>query len=158
MGKLKSSELALLSIAVSNFILFGGQVLADITSNNEFQYVVDEEGNMEVTGELKLSALKKCYLVEKKDEEGNIGLCIINKDGVDILTDEYVTNVHEVEGVLLSLDDNIFSVKSMKDYLDGYEDDLFSSEEIREMILAISQTFEWHEYKTLSYIPKEEDA
>lgn len=153
MGKLKDSEIALLSIAVSNFILFGGQIFGDVISNNEFKYVIDESGNLEVTGELKSSALKKCFLVERKDEEGNIGLCVINKDGVDILTDEYVTSVHEVEGVLLSLDDNILSVKSMNDYLEGYEDDLFSPEEIREMILAISQTFEWHEYKILGYAP-----
>lgn len=120
-------------------------------NGRSFDYSVDEYGNVEVSGNLKISILREYFLVEKKDELGNLGLCIINKDGVDILTDEFVTSVHEVEGCLISVDDNILSVVKMSSYLEGYDIDSFTPDDIRDMLRVIGETFEWHKEKTLSY-------
>lgn len=83
--------------------------------------------------------------------EGKLSLSIINKDGIDILTDEFVTSVHEVEGCIISVDDNIYSVHKMSDYYGEEEVVLLSPDEIRDIIAIIGQDFPWHSYKVLSY-------
>lgn len=151
MGKLNPTELALLSYAVSNAIILVGNIAHIATTNTNFEYNIDENGNLEVSGQIKSSVLNNCYLVERKDETGKLGLCVINKDGVDILNDEFVTSIHEVEGCLVSVDDNVYSVAKIGKYMEIEEDKLFSSDDIREMLRVIGENFTWHEYKVLSY-------
>nr|MDE6141433.1 hypothetical protein [Bacilli bacterium] len=111
----------------------------------------DEEGNVSVFGEIKSSVLKECYLVERKDEIGKLELSIINKDGIDILTNKFVTNIHDVDGCIISVDENILSVFKMSDYYMSDEDKLLSVDDIRELIIIIGEDFPWHNYKVLSY-------
>lgn len=151
MGKLKPAEWALLSMAVSNAILAVPKIVDLVNENTRFEYKILENGTLEVTGQIKSSILSKCYLVERKDEEGKLGLSIINKDGVDILTDEFVTSVHEVEGCIISVDDDVYSVHKMSEYYGEEDGVLLSPDDVREILAIIVKDFKWHEYKVLSY-------
>lgn len=151
MGKLTRGEVILLSYAISNAILVVPKIVDLVNENNSFEYNIDENGTLEVTGQIKSSILSKCYLVERKDEEGHLGLSIINKDGIDILTDEFVTSVHEVEGCVISVDEDIYSVHKMSDYYGEEDGRLLSPDDVREILTIISKDFSWHEYKVLSY-------
>lgn len=151
MGKMTKGEFILLSYAISNAILAVPKIVDLVNENTSFEYSVDENGNLEVTGQIKSSVLSKCYLVERKDEKGNLGLSIINKDGVDILTDEFVTSVHEVEGCIISVDDDVYSVHKMSEYYGEEDGRLLSPDDVREILVIIAKDFKWHEYKVLSY-------
>ena len=151
MGKMTRGEFILLSYAISNAILAVPKIVDLVNENTSFEYNVDENGNLEVTGQIKSSILSKCYLVERKDEKGNLRLSIINKDGVDILTDEFVTSVHEVEGCIISVDDDVYSVHKMSEYYGEEDGRLLSPDDVREILVIIAKDFKWHEYKVLSY-------
>ncbi|MDE5630097.1 MAG: hypothetical protein K2I70_00705 [Bacilli bacterium] len=140
-----------ISFSIICVINLGTLIADDLTANNSFDYSMDEEGNVSVFGEIKSSVLKECYLVERKDEIGKLELSIINKDGIDILTNKFVTNIHDVDGCIISVDENILSVFKMSDYYMSDEDKLLSVDDIRELIIIIGEDFPWHNYKVLSY-------
>ena len=140
------------SVAIGSLIRLGDICINGLPEPRCLEYSVDEYGQTEVTGNITLDDFKKCYLVEKKDESGKLSLHIVNKDGVDILTNEFISNIHEVEGCLISVDEDIYSVAKMEDYLEGEETELFSPDAIRDMLLVISQNFDWHDSKILSYV------
>lgn len=145
-------KIGCISASIVGLINLGITIADEVTANRSFEYIVDEEGNISVSGEIKSSILKECYLVERKDELGKLNLSIINKDGIDILTDEFVTSIHEVDGCIISVDDNIYSIAEMSDYYVSDEDKLLTPDDVRNLILSISEDFPWHSYKVLSYI------
>lgn len=140
-----------LSASLIGVINLGTFIADEALANKSFNYSIDDEGNICVSGEIKSSVLNDCYLVERKDEMGKLGLSIINKDGVDILTNQFITSVHEVEGTLISVDEDVLSVAKLSDYYVSDEDKLLSSDDIRELIIMIGNDFPWHSYKVLSY-------
>lgn len=144
-------KIGCISAAIVGVINLGTTIADEAMANRNFSYTVDEEGNICVTGEIKTSLLNDCYLVEKKDENGKLGLSIINKDGIDILTNEFVTSIHEVDGCIISVDDDIYSVAKMSDFYVSDEDKLLSPDDVRNIIMLIGQDFPWHNYKVLSY-------
>lgn len=140
-----------ISAGVVGLINLSATIATEALANQSFNYSVDEEGNVCVTGEIKTSVLNNCFIVEKKDQNGKLGLSIINKDGIDILTNEFVTSIHEVDGCIISVDDDIYSVAKMSDFYVSDEDKLLSPDDVRNIIMLIGQDFPWHNYKVLSY-------
>lgn len=144
-------KIGCISASIVGMINLAGLVYNDANENTRFEYTIDDYGNLNVSGNIKSSVLSDYYLVERKDDNGKLSLCIINKDGLNILTGEFVTSVHEVDGCIVSVDEEIYSIDYMWKYLDDEEDNLFNLDAIRDLLLIISQNFTWHEYKVLSY-------
>ncbi len=61
-----------LSASLIGVINLGTFIADEALANKSFNYSIDDEGNICVSGEIKSSVLNDCYLVERKDEMGNL--------------------------------------------------------------------------------------
>lgn len=64
-------KIGCISAAVVGGINLATTVADNVLANTSFEYNIDENGDLEVSGQIKSGILGKCYLVERINMKGN---------------------------------------------------------------------------------------
>lgn len=144
-----AASAAILSYAIMNAIIQVPDIIDLINEDKSFVYELNND-DLEVSGRVKRDVALSWFLVEGKKDNGESQLSVINKDGIDVLTNEFVTEVHKIDDSFVSLDENILSMEKFSSYLMGDEDlEYYTPDDIVRIINLIANNYNWHTEKTL---------
>lgn len=118
--------------------------------NTSFKYYELEDGTYQANEEVKHSAAITWVLVERINGYGNKELCIANRDGINVLTNEFIGEISFAGEIPFSEDASILSVANIEPYLNQFGiKELYSAKYFESLIEAILETYEWHQDKVL---------
>lgn len=118
--------------------------------NTSFRYYELEDGTYQANEEVKHSAAITWVLVERINEYGNKELCIVNRDGINVLTNEFLGEINFAGDIPFSEDVSILSVANIEPYINQFGiKELYSAKYFESLIEAISENYEWHKDKVL---------
>ncbi|MCH5166587.1 MAG: hypothetical protein J1F35_01720 [Erysipelotrichales bacterium] len=118
--------------------------------NSEFKYYKLADGTYQANEEVKHSAAVKWVLVERINQEGNKELCIANRDGINVLTNEFVGEINFAGETPFSQDESILSVVNIEPYIEQFgTKEYYSAQYFEALIDAILESYEWHKEKVL---------
>lgn len=144
---------SLLAYAIVNAVVQSLNIADALNENKKFEYV-SLDTTYEATGNVDYETASKWFLVEYREDD-NRSLRIIDKDGMDVLNHEHVTDIHEVEDIFISLDENVLSIELLSNYLvDDFLMDLYSPEDIKTLIAVLSTNYAWHIDKEIKILTR----
>lgn len=118
--------------------------------NTSFKYYELDDGTYQANEEVKHSAAIQWVLVERINEDGNKELCIANREGINVLTNEFIGEINFAGDIPFSKEESILSVTNIAPYMEQFGiKELYSAEYFEALIEAISENYEWHKGKVL---------
>lgn len=144
---------SLLAYAITNAVLQSFILVDDLNENKRFEYV-SIDTTYEATGNVDYETASKWLLIEYRKNGAN-SLRIVDKDGMDVLNQEHVANIHKIEDSYISIDENVLSIEALSNYLvDDLLKELYSSEDIESIIAIISANYDWHQDKEIKILTR----
>lgn len=145
-----ATGLALLSYAIVNAAFTVPKVIDLMNEDKCFTYDVDDVVYTP-SGQVKYSEACKWFLVEIKTSDEKFDLKVIDKNGFDVLKQEFITEIHEIDGTYLSLDEDVLYMESLANYLiDTEKQEYYAPKDIEAIIEMIKINYNWHRNKSLT--------
>lgn len=115
-----------------------------------FSYETDSQGQTIASGHVKHEVASKWLLVELRNVDGEHELVVINKEGVNVLTGKFVSEIHVIDDSLVSLEEDVIYIENLSPYLiDTERQDFYNSYDLERIIDLISENYTWHKEKVL---------
>lgn len=144
---------ALLAYAISNAVVQSLNIVDALNENKKFEYV-SVDTTYEATGNVDYETASNWFLVELIIDGKNT-LRVINKDGIDVLNQDKITDIHKIEDSYVSIDENVLSIEALSNYLvDDFLMDLYSPEGIETLIAILSTNYNWHINKEIKILTR----
>lgn len=127
--------------------------LDDKYKYTSFSYETDSQGQMIVSGQVKHEVASTWLLVELKNVDGSHELMVVDKKGFNVLTGEFVLEIHAVDDSLVSFEEDVIYFEPFSTYLiDTEHQDFYNSltkniDKYKNIIPIYKQT-----YTSISYL------
>lgn len=142
------------TLIIGHLLLFD---LPDYLDNQykyvSFSYETDSQGQVIVSGQVKHEVASNWFLVELRKEDGTHELVVSDKEGFNVLTGKFISEIHVIDDSLVSFEENVIYLEPLSEYLiDTEHQDFYSSYDLERIIDLISKNYSWHQQKVLRII------